>query len=99
MNFVPVMNFGPVRNYGPVKFGPVTDRQKAMHMSPPCISTGVLKNKPPHVNWCCILSANIFSENLLVPLDPHMFAITHNVVNSQKKKYNLALKTAHLPVT
>ena len=34
---------------GPVNFGPVTDGQtdgqKAMHMSPPCISTGVLKNQ------------------------------------------------------
>ena len=28
-------------------FGPVTpDRQKVMHMSPPCICTGVLKNGP-----------------------------------------------------
>ncbi len=31
-------------NFGPVTDGR-TDRQKAMHMSPPCISTGVLKNK------------------------------------------------------
>ncbi len=37
------MNYCPV-NFGPVSFGPVTDRQKAMHKSPPCISTGVLKN-------------------------------------------------------
>ena len=27
-----------------LNFGQVTDRQKAMHKSPPCKSTGVLKN-------------------------------------------------------
>ena len=30
-------------NYFLVNFGPVTDRQKVMHMSPPYISTGVLQ--------------------------------------------------------
>ena len=43
VNFGPV-NFGPV-NFGPVIFGQVPDRQKARHMSPPCIGTGVLKNE------------------------------------------------------
>ena len=29
--------------FSSLNFGGVTDRQRAMHMSPPCISTGVLK--------------------------------------------------------
>ncbi len=41
------MNFGPMI-FGPVNYGQVTDRQtdrqKVMHMSPPCIRTGGLKN-------------------------------------------------------
>ncbi len=31
-------------NYCLVNFGPVTDRRKAMHKSPLCMSTGGLKN-------------------------------------------------------
>ena len=41
------MNYCQV-NFGQVTFGPATDRQNVIHMSPPCISTGVLKN-------CCIV--------------------------------------------
>ncbi len=41
MNFGQV-NFGQV-NFGQVNFGQVTDRRKAMHKSPLCISTGGLK--------------------------------------------------------
>ena len=48
------------------------------------------KSEPPHVNWCCILGANkgknnknIFSQNLMVPPDPHIFTITRNGVNFQ----------------
>ena len=36
----------PVLNFGPVTPDRRTDGQKAMHMSPPCIHTGVLKNGP-----------------------------------------------------
>ncbi len=36
-------SFGPVTGFGPVTPDGQTDRQKAMHMSPPCICTGVLK--------------------------------------------------------
>ncbi len=42
-----IKNFGLV-TFGPVNYGPVTDgqtdRQKVMHMSPPCLRTGGLKN-------------------------------------------------------
>ena len=38
------MNYCPV-NFGQVTFGPATDRRNVMHMSPPCISTGVLKKE------------------------------------------------------
>ena len=31
-------------NFGPVNFGGVTDREKATHMSPPCICAGVLNH-------------------------------------------------------
>ncbi len=44
MNFC-LVTFCPV-NYGPVT-DRQTDRQKALHMSPPCICTGVLKNGSP----------------------------------------------------
>ncbi len=33
--------------YSHLSFGPVTDRQKVMHVSPPCISTVVLKKYRP----------------------------------------------------
>ncbi len=42
MDYFLVLNFGPVTPDG--QTDGQTDRQKAMHMSPPCISTGVLKN-------------------------------------------------------
>ena len=45
INSGPFMNCVPVTNYPPANFGPVTDRQKAMHMSPLCIHTGVLINE------------------------------------------------------
>ncbi len=45
------LNYCPV-NFGPVSFGPVTDRQKAMHKSPPCISTGVLNNNEQTKSTC-----------------------------------------------
>ena len=32
-------------NYYPVNFGPMTDRRKVMHKSPPCMRTGGLKNR------------------------------------------------------
>ena len=38
------MNYFLVNYFLVMSFGQVTDRQKAVHMSPLCISTGVLKN-------------------------------------------------------
>ncbi len=48
MNYF-LVNFGPV-NFGGVTDGQ-TDRQKVMHMSPPCISTGVLKCSKIYIHF------------------------------------------------
>ena len=46
-SIITLSNYSLVMNFGPVTPDRQTNRQKAMHMSPPCISTGVLKKEVP----------------------------------------------------
>ncbi len=45
-------------NFGQVIFGQVTDIQKVMHMSPPCIRTGGLKGGLKNYLNCCEILYN-----------------------------------------
>ncbi len=53
IRYVVLAHFLRYEIFSSLDFGPVTDGQKAMHMSPLCMSTGVLNNYVgPEVHWC-----------------------------------------------
>ena len=62
------MRWGPVNFFQRVNFGPATDGQKTMHMSRPCISTGVLTND---IIGCC--SKFDLTINFKVLIEDHMY--------------------------
>ncbi len=62
-----------------------TDRQKAMHNTPPCISTGGLKNGAGAVTECVYMTKIVW----VLPID--------NVSNFVKQTYSLIKMSYNLP--
>ncbi len=83
-------------NFGPVIYSEVTDGQKVMHMSLPCISTGVLKKWYQHMYSTIFVT--FLSYTLIMFLTSHN-ASALNPINAYDDYYELFVGIVYFSVS